>query len=65
MKVLATCTKTTDGRKSTWRFCEVDGKFFALRDNNKIVSCKNLEDLRRLYKVYINNPKYGFTAVIG
>ena len=63
MKVLATIQKTTDGRTSIWRFCEVDDTFFALRGNNKVVPCKDKEDMRRLYKVMISNKKYGFTPM--
>ena len=63
MKVHATVSKTTEGRTSTWRFCEVDGTFFALRGNNKVVPCKDMDDMRRLYKVYTTNPKYGFKLV--
>ena len=65
MKVQATVSKTTDGRVSTWKFCSDEGKFFALRlsPSLKVVPCKDLDDLRRLYKVYTTNPKYGFQLV--
>ena len=63
MKVLATISKTTDGRVSTWRFCEVDNTFFALRGNNKVVACKDKADMRRLYKLMTSNKKYGFAPV--
>ena len=63
MKVLATIQKTTDGRVSTWRFCEVDDTFFALRGNNKVVSCKDKEDMRRLYKRMTSKKQYGFMPV--
>jgi len=65
VKVLATVSKTTDGRVSSWKFCQDDGKFFALRTlpTLKVTECKNLEDLRSLYKAYTTNEKYGFTPV--
>ena len=65
MQVRATVSKTTDGRVSTWKFCQDEGKFFALRltPSLKVVPCKDLDDLRRLYKVYTTNPKYGFKLV--
>ena len=63
MKVLATIAKTTEGRQSTWRFCEVDNTYFALRDNNKVRACKDIADMRRLYKRMTTDKKYGFTKV--
>lgn len=61
MKVLASLSKTTDGRLATWDFCESRGKYFALRvlPTAKVVSCKDRDDLRKLYKTYLT-PKYGF-----
>ena len=61
MTIHATLSKTTDGRVSTWNFCELDGMFFALRGNNKIIACKDIDDMRRLYRAY--RDKYGFTKV--
>ena len=65
VKVHATVSKTTEGRTSTWRFCEEDGKYFALRTlpTVKVSPCKDLNDLRRLYVLYTKNPKYGFSRV--
>ena len=65
VKVLATVSKTTKGRVSSWKFCQDDGKFFALRTlpTLKVTECTNLEDLRSLYKVYTTNEKYGFKSV--
>lgn len=61
MKVLSTLTKTTEGRQSSWHFCEAEGKFFALRvlPTLKTVSCKDRSDLVGLYNRYLT-PKYGF-----
>ena len=64
MQVLATIQKTTEGRTSTWRFCEVAGSFFALRNNDKVVPCKDKDDMRRLYKRMTSVKKYGFTPVV-
>ena len=60
MKVLATISKETKGRTSVWRFCEVDDSYFALRDNTKLIACKDLDDMRNLYKVMTTDKKYGF-----
>ena len=61
MQVLASLSKTTDGRESTWDFCESRGKYFALRvlPVVKVVPCKDRKDLQALYKTYLT-PKYGF-----
>ena len=64
MKVLATISKTTKGHKSTWRFCEVDGSYFALRDNNKVRPCTSKDDLRSLFKTMTTDKRYGFSAVV-
>ena len=64
MQVLATVSKTTKGHTTTWRFCEVAGTFFALRDNNKVIACKSKEDMRSLYSQFTTNEKYGFTPVL-
>ena len=65
VKVHAVVSKTTFGRLSTWKFVEDEGKFFALRlsPTVKVVACKDLDELRRLYKRYTTNPKYGFSLV--
>ena len=63
MKVLATIAKITDGRQSTWRFCEVDGTYCAIRDNSKLIRCRNIDDMRRLYKRMTTSEKYGFAKV--
>ena len=64
MEIFAVVQKTTKGHTTTWRFCEVQGQYFALRDNNKVIACKDRDDLRRLYKLYTSNSKYGFTPVL-
>ena len=64
MRVLATVSKTTKGHTTTWRFCEVQGQYFALRDNNKVIPCKDKTDLRRLYRLYTKSPRYGFQLVL-
>ena len=64
MNILATCAKTTNGHTTTWRFCSVGGKYFALRDNNKVIPCKNKTDLTNLYNRYVMDDKYGFTPVL-
>lgn len=64
MQILATVSQTTKGHTTTWRFCEVDGSFFALRDNNKVIPCKSKDDLRNLYNTFTKNAKYNFTPVL-
>lgn len=63
MQVLSTVTKTTQGRVSTWNFCQDGEVFFALRTapQLKVRSCADIEDLRNLYKTYIT--KYDFVKV--
>ncbi len=64
VKVLAKVSKTTEGRTSTWSFCQEGDNFFALRlPQVKAKQCKDLEDLRSLYKVYTTNKTYGFEPV--
>ena len=63
MNVFSSLTKTTkNGGSVTWNFCEIHGKFFALRENNKVVPVKDLDGLRTLYKTY--RDKYGMTPVL-
>ena len=64
MTILATCSKTTNGHTTTWRFCTVGGTFFALRDNNKVIPCKDKADLVSLYNRYVMDDKYGFTPCL-
>ena len=63
MKVLSTLTKTTDGRVSTWNFCQDGEVFFALRTTPhlKVRSCASRDDLRALYKKYMT--QYEFVKV--
>ena len=65
MKVLTSVSKTTEGRVSTWRFCQDGDAFFAVRvsPSTKLVACKNIDDLRRLYKRYTTDKRYGFSKV--
>jgi predicted transcriptional regulator len=65
MKVLAQVAKTTEGRVSSWKFITDEDKFFALRvsPSVKVTPCKDLNDLRRLYKRLTTNPSYGFSPV--
>ena len=63
MKVYSSLIKSTKtGGTVTWNFCEIHGKFFALRENNKVVPVKDLDGLRTLYKTY--RDKYGMTPVL-
>lgn len=64
VKVLATCSKTTQGRTSTWHFCQDNSSFFALRTTPKakVLNCKDLDDLRTLYKK-LTGKGYGFVKV--
>ena len=63
MNIFASLSKATkDGGSVTWNFCEIHGKFFALRENNKVIPCKDKNALRSLYAKYKND--YGFTPVI-
>ena len=64
MNILAVCSKTTNGHTTTWRFCSVAGTFFALRDNNKVIPCKNKADLIALHNKYVMDDKYGFTPCL-
>ena len=62
MKIYGSLSKSTkSGGKVIWNFCEVHGKFFALRENNKVVPVKDLDGLRSIYKTY--RDKYGMTPV--
>jgi len=65
MHIFASVTKTTDGRESTWRFCQDGDKYFALRvtPEIKVVACQSVQDLRGLYKKYVTDKRYGFTHV--
>ena len=65
MHIFASVTKTTDGRESTWRFCQDGDKYFALRvtPEVKVVACQSVNDLRGLYKKYVTDKRYGFTNV--
>ena len=58
----ASVTKTTDGRVATWRFVEMDGTFAAIGDNRKIHGCNNIDELRSMYRRYVN--RYGFRPVV-
>lgn len=63
MNIFASLSKATkNGGSVTWNFCEIHGKFFALRENNKVIPCKDKNALRSLYAKYKN--EYGFTPVI-
>ena len=66
VKVLAQVAKTTEGRLSSWKFCSDEGKFFALRlsPSVKVTPCRDLDDLRRLYKRLTTESKYGFSPVV-
>ena len=46
MHIFASVTKTTDGRESTWRFCQDGDKYFALRvtPQVKVVACQSVDD---------------------
>ena len=41
MEVLATLTKTIDGRVSTWRFCKMAEGLCAIGGNYKLVQYRN------------------------
>ena len=63
MQILASVSKSTQGRISNWHFCQ-DGVFhFALRTmpTMKVVECKDMDDLRGLYETY--TTKYDFVRV--
>ena len=62
MKVLSSLTKTTDGRVSTWHFCQDGEAHFALRTSPKVkvLPANNVDDLRKLYSKY---QDYGFQKV--
>ena len=64
MTILATCSKSSKGFTTTWRFCEVAGAYFALRDNNKVIPCKDKADLINLYNRMVMTDKYGFTPCL-
>ena len=64
MTILATCSKSSKRFTTTWRFCEVQGQYFALRDNNKVIPCKNKADLIQLYNRMVMDEKYGFTPCL-
>lgn len=61
MQVLASLSKTTEGRTSTWRFCQDGDSFFALRiaPALKVLPANHRKDLRQLYDKYVS---YGFAA---
>jgi len=50
MTVLAELTKDFMNVTSAWRFCQRDDRYFAINQVGKRISCKDVNDLRRLYK---------------
>lgn len=63
MNIVATLSKTTDGRTATWRFVTFDdGACAAIGDNRKIIPCRDVDHMRTVYKRF-TTPKYGFARV--
>ena len=62
MKILAELTKDFRSITSAWQFCQRDDRFFAINQVGKRINCRDLDDLRRLYKRMLG---YGYMAMPG
>lgn len=65
MHIYATVSKSSKGKDYTWHFCNEGDQYFALRvaPEVKVLSCKDRDDLRTLFKTYLTDKRYGFAKV--
>ena len=63
MTILCKVSKKTNRGISTWNFCLMDGNYFCINQDQKVIRCQSVDELRSMYTRFTKNPKYGYTLV--